>query len=995
MLLRLAVLLAVAACAALAAPGLARADVTLSNVVARPVPSGNTCAPGMAATPESDRLAGSHRDLCVAFNVNQTGNDDLKGLTIHLAPGLLGDPTAATTCPQATFQTGGCGPASQVGTVATTAASPLGDQNLTGNVYNLEPNPDEPARLGIYVLALGGLAEPIALQSTIRTRLTDYGLDSRTVTDIPRQAKLLGGVLPADITVTKMALTLWGAKGDHSTLAEPFITLPTSCQPAATTVDVTAYSGAGDVKGDSFAPAQCDTLPFTPSLTVGPKVVPADHPGEATATLEVPAAVGDNRVQANVKSVELLLPKGLVLSPGLANGLEACTPEQFGLKEDRAPECPASSVIGSVEFVTPLIGTLTGTVYFGTPTPTAKLRNFVAVEDDRLRVKLIGDVTVDPVTGQVRNLFPESPQVPFTKFIFRYKDGPRAVLSSPSACGTDYTAVATMTPWADGVPAAAPRDTFETNDCETAKQFTPSLAIASSNTTASADTGVTVTITRPDRQARLLRSTVSLPAGLAGHLGAVPACPVDVARQAQCSEDSRVGSAKVTVGNGDEPLTLDSRVYLTEAFGGGIAGLAIVVPAKVGPIDLGTVVTLAKLKIRPGDVGIDVETEDLPQIVEGIPTPYRTIELTIDRPGFMLNPTSCGAQAAHGAFVGAGGEHATADAPYQATGCDQLPYAPKFTATLGAPGATKRGAHTAFDTLISQQPGEANTARAVVTLPKELAADPKVLANACPEATLLAGTCPAASKVGKVTANSGLLPFPLTGDIILIKPKAGVLPELSLELPLGIRLRATVGFGPGGALVTTFPTVPDVPLNRLRVTLNGGPGGVLVAGRDLCQGPAPVVATTFVSHGGAQRNSTSTATVPCPPALAASGKLAGVKKRAPTLALKVTANGAKLREVRVAVPKPLRPAKTKALRRGARVTADGRRVKAAWVSVRKGGIVVVLPKAGAGTVRIRLQRGALRQRGTVKIGRRLPFAVEGRPVTGPMLRVTARARARR
>ena len=64
----------------------------------------------------------------------------------------------------------------------------------------------------------------------------------------------------------------------------------------------------------------------------------------------------------------------------------------------------------------------------------------------------------DPVTGQVRNVFPDSPQVPFTEFRFHYKGGPTAVLSSPSTCGT-YTAVATMTPFSGGA-AAAPSDTL-------------------------------------------------------------------------------------------------------------------------------------------------------------------------------------------------------------------------------------------------------------------------------------------------------------------------------------------------------------------------------------------------------------------------------------------------------------------------------------------------------------------------------------------------------
>ncbi len=108
-----------------------------------------------------------------------------------------------------------------------------------------------------------------------------------------------------------------------------------------------------------------------------------------------------------------------------------------------------------MRFDTPLIGSLSGKVYFGTPTPTAKLRNFVSVEDPRLRVKLIGDVTVDPQTGQITNVFNDAPQVPFTEFFFRYKGGPNAVLSSPPACGR-YTATATMTPYSGTAPSRRP-----------------------------------------------------------------------------------------------------------------------------------------------------------------------------------------------------------------------------------------------------------------------------------------------------------------------------------------------------------------------------------------------------------------------------------------------------------------------------------------------------------------------------------------------------------
>ncbi len=980
-----------AACAALclaALPGVANANVSLSNVVAHPIPNGATCDTGVA----TDAPAGAHRDVCVSFDVGQTGGDDLRGLTLHLAPGLIGDPSAAARCSQANFAAGACPAGAQVGTVAATAQSII-SLNLSGEVYNLTPDADEPARLGISIEPLGGLVSPIHIQSSVRTRLTDYGLDSTTQNDLPRQAEVLGGVVPVDITVTHMALALWGQKGAHPTLAKPFATLPTSCQPATTTIDVSAYDGAGSGGSGTFTPTDCAGVPFTPSLVVGPKQTEPDTPGEATATLQVPAPVGDNRVQANVRRVELKLPAGLALSPGLANGLIACTPEQFGLTEDRAPACPASSEIGDVRFDTPLLGTLTGKVYFGTPTPTAKLRNFVSVEDPRLRVKLVGDVVVDPTTGQVTNVFDNAPQVPFTEFFFRYQGGPRAVLTSPPACGR-YTATATMTPYS-GTAAQSPTDFGDVVNCPPTS-FTPTLGLSSTNATAGADTALTVRIDRPDRQARLLRSTVSLPPGLAGRLGAVPACPVDQARAAACSEASRVGSARVVVGNGSAPLALDARVYLTEAFGGGVAGLAIVVPAKVGPIDLGTVVTLAKLSLRP-DAGIDVETEDLPQIVGGIPTPYRTIELTIDRPGFMLNPTSCAPLNAHGAFTGAGGERAGADATYQVTSCDRQPYAPKLSATIGAAGQTKEGAHPPLTTVVTQAPGEANSRHVEVTLPAGLGADPKALARACPAEQLDANACPASAIVGSVRADTPLLPAPLQGPVLIVKPKGGLLPELALDLhgPISLRLRATVGFGPGGRLKTIFDGIPDVPLSRLALTFTGGKSGIVTAGKNLCGTSALKLDALFESHGGARRSSTVSAKVPCTAGSAtgvhATATLTGVKHRRPALRLKVTAPS-RIRELRVTLPKQLRG--NAGLGRATKLLAGGKGVRRPSVRASGRVLIVKLPKAGTRSGDLRLAAGALRLAGKLKVGQRVTFTVTAIRTNGKKLSVRASARAR-
>ncbi|MDX6684918.1 MAG: hypothetical protein QOF86_1046, partial [Baekduia sp.] len=227
------VVAAAALCALLCLPGVASAaPVPVSGLVAKPIANGGTCSTSPSAT---DAPAGAHRDFCVAFNVN-TSADDVKKITIGLPAGVIGDPGAATRCPRATFDTGGCPTSSQVGTVSSDATvvppilTPI-PLTVTGNVYNLETAPGEPARLGISLdQGLAGALSPVRLQSPIRVRVADAGLDS--VTDnVPNTA--LGG---ADLHVNSMALTLWGTKLHHNSLIKPFMTLPTRCDVDASSL---------------------------------------------------------------------------------------------------------------------------------------------------------------------------------------------------------------------------------------------------------------------------------------------------------------------------------------------------------------------------------------------------------------------------------------------------------------------------------------------------------------------------------------------------------------------------------------------------------------------------------------------------------------------------------------------------------------------------------------------------------------------------------------
>lgn len=997
---------AAACCALLSFAGPAAANVNVTNVVARPLDPGAGAADCANATPgaapsATASAAGTHRDFCIAFDLNASGGDDAQKMNISLPAGVVGDPTAADQC--TTFAASGCTSASQVGTVRANVTALGLPMDINGVVYNLKPSSDQPALLGIQLnpLDIGlGSPLPVRLQSPIRVRVADAGLDS-VVNDVPRVLDVGFGALNPAIQMNAMALTLWGTKTDHGTLDKPFIALPTRCDVDATTsIAVTSYdSKTTSTATSAFRPAACDQVPFTPSLDVGPATSPADTPGEAWAKLIIPTTdtgTGANaRRQAYLKDVDLKLPAGLALNPPLANGLEPCTPEQFGFGVDAPPGCPASSEMGRVEFVTPLFPgqTLTGKVYFGTPRPGVPLVNFISVEDPRLRLKLGGFATIDPVTTAITAHFTDQPQVPFESFKFVYTDpgNGRATLTSPTTCG-DYSVTADMTPW-NGAALKSPTNTFKVVDCAPSV-FAPELGVSVLNAQAGGPAALTVHIGRPDKHLRLQDAKVSLPPGLTGRLPSVPACEVDAARAAQCPEASRVGTAKVAVGTGPAPLQLPGQVYLTKGFDGGIAGLAVVVNTKVPALDLGTVVVMNKLLLR-ADTGIDVQTSSLPQTLQGIPTVYRSIDLTIDRPGFMQNATTCAAQTVGGTFTAVGGTTATATAPYQATGCDKLPFGPKLSASFGSKGQTAKGTHPPLSVTITQADGQAAMSKTVVSLPAGLGVDLKNLAAVCTDAQLGSGTCPAGSKIGTVTANTPLLPGALSGGAYLMQgAKPGALPGIALDLGL-VRLKGTVTLGT--RVVTTFDGIPDVPLSKLVLNLNGGSKGALSTTTDLCTS-TPTVEAQYGAHSGASGKETVKASVVGCSVAAASGltikgTLKGLKRKRPALSLTLSASKA-LKGVRVKLPAALKLSSSKALGKSTKVLLGGKRYKSTKVKWSSGKVSFTAAK-GKTTKKLvlSLPAGVLKLKKAVKVGSKQTFTVYALTSAGKLASVKVKLTA--
>ena len=231
-----------------------------------------------------------------ASNKQAAGHPDL---TIHLPPGLVGNPSAAAKCSQTDFANDQCDsldPGSNVGTVSVNAiAAGLIPLTATGDVYNVTPSAGEPARLGVWVRPLGGLLGKIGLTVLVSVRPSDFGLDT-TINNIPTSVSGISA------EIDSMTLTLNG-----TTSAGHFVTLPSSCTPATTRIDVSSYGSNSASATSTFTPTGCGSVPFHPTMDVSLETTRADTPSGYTVKLNIPT---DN---STVSRTQVVLPVGTVL----------------------------------------------------------------------------------------------------------------------------------------------------------------------------------------------------------------------------------------------------------------------------------------------------------------------------------------------------------------------------------------------------------------------------------------------------------------------------------------------------------------------------------------------------------------------------------------------------------------------------------------------------------------------------------------------------------
>jgi len=676
-----------------------------------------------------------------------------------------------------------------------------------------------------------------------------------------------------------------------------FLTLPGDCpgSPGLTAAEADGWLEPGrfvsrtvpstDLDGNPVSVSGCGALSFSPTISSQPTegYAPnqrADSPTGLDFVLHQPQNLSSEGLgTANLKDAEVTLPEGVSVNPSGANGLGACTESEIGrlpdqdgkLRFSEVPQtCPNAAKIGTMEVSTPLVEhKLAGEIYVAKPFQhpfNSLLAIYLAIEDEESGViaKLAGKVTPDPVTGQLTAKFTENPELPLEDISLHFFDGPTAALKTPLTCGT-YTTTSALVPWSTPEGATAhPTDAFGidtaasgSGNCPTSEAgapASPSFAAGTVTPTAGSYSPFVLNLARADGEQHITGIDTTLPAGLLGRLAGIPYCseaqiaaakarevPERGALEAtdpSCPAASEVGTVTIGAGAGSSPYYASGKAYLAGPYKGAALSLVIVAPAVAGPFDLGDVVTRVALEVEPYSAQIHAVSDPLPTIIAGIPLDLRSISLRLDRPDFVLNPTSCKeAQVTGRASTQAGASAALAER-FQVGGCSALGFKPAVK--LSVKGATGRTGHPALKAVVTypKQGAYSNISRAQVGLPGAEFLDQGNLNKVCTQADLRAATCPKSAIYGRAKAWSPLLDKPLEGPVYLGVGFGYKLPALVADLNGQVRilLKGKVDTTKHRGLRTTFEAVPDAPVSRFVLEMKGGRKyGLLENSEDICE----------------------------------------------------------------------------------------------------------------------------------------------------------------
>jgi uncharacterized repeat protein (TIGR01451 family) len=699
----------------------------------------------------------------------------------------------------------------------------------------------------------------------------------------------------------------------------PLLTNPTDCgfDNGGARVRIDSYQQPGvftpvEEYGHPLDVNGCDDprFRFDPRIALQPTDLHAGAPTGLDVHLEVPQrndevenaeqAYAQNKESPKaiatppIKRAVVTFPEGMTISPSAAQGLGSCTPEEIGLDTNRPVTCPDNSQYGKLTLHTPILPATEqpeGFIYIAKQGDNP-FHNFLSLylvieEPDRgILVKIPGRVDLSQSTGQITTSFDNLPQLPVSDMQLSFKGGVRAALVNPSTCG-QKTIKAEFFSWQDPSTPRVVNSSYDVTQrpdgspCVNSlgqRPFQPMLSAGTLSPIAGEYSPFAMRLTRTDDDQEFSQLGVTLPAGLAAKFAGVATCSDAGIQQAEsrtgagqgaleqrdpsCPAASLIGTTQVGAGVGVPLSYVAGNVYLAGPYKGAPISIVVISPVVVGPFDLGVIAVRTALNVNPVTAQGEVASDPFPQIFQGIPVRIRDIRLTLGRPNFTLNPTSCAQKTIDARITGTGGNLAsTADDSaallsnrFQASDCASLAFKPGLALRLF--GGTRRGAHPKLRAVVTYPKGAyANIAKASVALPSSEFLDQSHIGTVCTRVQFAAKACPTASVYGHVVAKTPLFDDPLSGPLYL-RSSNNKLPDLVAVLrgpasrPVEIDLDGRIDSVNGG-IRNTFSAVPDAPVSKAVFSFKGGDKGLLVNSANLCAQTSRAVARFTAQNGKA------------------------------------------------------------------------------------------------------------------------------------------------
>ncbi len=323
--------------------------------------------------------------------------------------------------------------------------------------------------------------------------------------------------------------------------------------------------------------------------------------------------------------------------------------------------------------------------------------------------------------------------------------------------------------------------------------FDPGLVVTPASRAAGVPSGYVFELTLPqsDRpepigQADVRRAVVRLPEGVrvnpAAADGLAGCSPAEIGLRSlaepSCPDGSRVGTVSIVTPLLDAPL--EGSIYLAAPRANPFDSLLAVYVVARGP---GLIVKLAgRVESDPLSGQLTAVFDELPQL------PFSSVRFVFDGGprAVLVNPPSCGSYAARAELVAWSGAVRAVESAFDVTGgcfgAGARPFSPGFLAGVESPVA---GGSSPFHLRVTRADADEELRRVTLRLPRGLLGR---LADVvlCSAVDAAAGTCPEASRVGRVVAGAGAGPLPFWvsgGRVYVTGPYGGAPYGLSVVVP--------------------------------------------------------------------------------------------------------------------------------------------------------------------------------------------------------------------